>query len=60
MKLKGFTDLKSVLTSNMEMKFGVCPAGLQSCFVSVLLHYAPFPLFWAGNVYPMTLYVGNM
>ena len=29
---KGVGDLKSALTSDMEMQFQVCPAGFLSCF----------------------------
>jgi hypothetical protein len=29
---KGVGDLKTALTSDMEMQFGVCPAGFLSCF----------------------------
>ena len=56
--LKGVGDLQGTLTSDMVMQFGVCSAGFQSFFGPVL--YAPFPMFWNGNVYPMPLYVGSM
>ena len=40
-KLNGVGDLKSVLTADMEMQFGVSPVGFQSCFSPVFPHYAP-------------------
>lgn len=33
-----------------DAKFGVCPAGIWSCFGPVSPHYAPFLMFWNGNV----------
>ena len=59
-KLKGVGDLKRVLTSDMEMQSLVSPDGFQSCFGPVFPHYAPFPMFWNGDVYPVPLYVGSM
>lgn len=51
MKLKGVGDLKSPLTSAMEMQnFGVCPAGFQS-LVQYFLIMLPFLLFG------MTIYI---
>ena len=56
-KLKGVGDLKSVLTSDMEMQSLVSPDGFWSCCGP---HYAPFPMFWNGDVYPVPLYVGSV
>lgn len=44
-ELKGGGDPKSLLTSGMEMQFGVFPAAFWSCFGPVFPHYAPFPMF---------------
>lgn len=44
-----------------DIAFGVCPAGfLLSFFGLVFPHYAPFPMFWNSNVYPVPLYDGSM
>lgn len=58
-KMKGVGHLKSALTSDMNTAFGDCSAGFQSCFDPVFPHYAVFPPFWNGNVYPVP-YVGSM
>jgi hypothetical protein len=34
-------------TRHRDAEFGVCPVGFQSCFGSVIPHYAPF---WNGDV----------
>jgi hypothetical protein len=36
---KEIGDLKSALTSDMEIQFGVCPVGFLSCFGPVFPHY---------------------
>lgn len=42
-KGEGVGNLRSPLTSDMEMQFGVCPAGFPSCFGPMFPYYAPFP-----------------
>jgi hypothetical protein len=42
-KMKGVGVLKNALTSDMEIKSGVCPAGFSSCFGPVFPYYALFP-----------------
>jgi hypothetical protein len=39
--LKGVGDLRSTLTSDEEMQFGVCPAGFQSWFAQSFLTVFP-------------------
>ena len=56
-KLKGVGDLKSFLTTVMEIKFSLLASGLA---LVVFPHYASFPMFWNGNIYPVPLYVGSM
>jgi hypothetical protein len=58
-RLEKVGHLKSALTSDMNTAFGDCSAGFQSCFDPVFPHYAVFPPFWNGNVYPVP-YVGSM
>jgi hypothetical protein len=41
-------------------EFGVCLAGFLSCFGPVFPYYAPFSMYWNGNVSPVPLYVGRM
>ena len=41
-----------------DADFRDCTAVFQSFFGPVFPHYAPFPMFWNGNVYPVPLYVG--
>ena len=43
-----------------DTEFGVCPAGFWSRFGSVFPYYAPFPVFWNGNAYPVPLHIGSM
>ena len=57
-KLKGIGDLKSPLTSDIEM-LSLEFAGFQCGFGLVFPHGAPFPICWNGNVYPLLLYVGS-
>lgn len=42
---------EDTLTSDVEMQFRVCLAGL------VLYFHTFFPVFWNGNEYPVPLYV---
>jgi hypothetical protein len=49
--------MKSTLTSDMDMQFGVCPAGLWSCFD---FQYFLTMTFWDGNVYPVMLEVCDL
>ena len=55
--MKGVGDLKRALTLSMEMQSLEFD---KLVFGPVFPHYAPFPSFWNGNVYPMTLYVRSM
>lgn len=50
-KVKGVGDLKNVLTSDMEIQSGICPAGFPSGFAPVFPYYALFPV---------PLYVGSL
>ena len=43
-----------------DTEFGACPDDFQSCFAPGFPHYAPFPAFWNGNIYPVPLYVGGI
>ena len=43
-----------------DEEFKICPACFWSCFGPVFPHYAPFPTFWNGNVYPVQLYVYDL
>ena len=60
-KLKGVGDLKSILTSDMEIQslelaqlvFGLA---LVQCFLTM----SPFFMFWNGHIYSVPLYVGSM
>lgn len=56
-RLKGAGELQSVLTSDIEMQFGVCPADFWSWFGSVFPCYAPYPAFWNRNAHPVPIYV---
>lgn len=58
-ELDGAGDLKNILTSDMEIQSGVCPAGLQSCFGPVSPYYALFPMFWDGHVSPVPFLCGE-
>ncbi|ERE65813.1 hypothetical protein H671_xg19925 [Cricetulus griseus] len=49
-KQKRFGDQKSVLTSDIEMQSGVCPAEFWSYTGPVFPHYFAFPPVWNGNV----------
>lgn len=59
-KLKGIGDLKRADIRHGDAEYGVCLAGLQTCFSSVFLHYASFPSFWNGNVYSLPLYARSI
>lgn len=53
--MKRGADLKSTLTSDVEMQFGVCPDG----FWSYLILYFSIK-FWHGNVYPVIFEVCDL
>ena len=60
-KLNGVRDLKSILTSDMEMQtLEFAQLVFSSCFGPVFPHYAPFPIFWNKNLYLVPLYAGSM
>lgn len=54
--LKGVGELKSSDIRRGDAEFGVCLAGLQS----LLSSQCSLPPFGAGDVYSVSLYVGNM
>jgi len=49
----------SFIIRHGDAEFGVCPVGFWSCFGPLFPYYVPFPSFWNGNVYPVSLYIGN-
>ena len=58
--MNGVGDLKSILTSDMELQsleFALLDFGLPLVYI---FHYFPFPRFWNGNMYSLPLYVEIM
>jgi hypothetical protein len=57
-KLKGIRDLKSTLTSDMEMPCWILEFDLLDLGFALVQHF--FTIFSFGMVYFVLLYVGNM
>ena len=52
--LKNFAGILMDIVLNLSSFF------FKSCFGPVFPHYAPFPTFQDGNVYPVPLCLGSM
>ena len=59
-KMSRVGDLKSALTSDMEMQFGVFPSIWFGVLLWSSISSLFSPIFWNGNEYPVALYVGSM
>lgn len=55
-KMEGVEDLRSTLTSDLEIQSGVCTIRFQYFFGTIFPHYANFIPFWNGNMYLVPLF----